>query len=152
MGLFGEVDAADIPENPFYVAPGTYYCVLTEANIQAKKNVKDDDPSDSGLSLKWVIEEEDSEYNNQNVSDWFNLYPNITQDEVTPKIKQDMSRARQRFTQMGLTTEQMNELDDEEARAELIGMHAYVTVKETPDKNDPDKIYTNIVKVSLEEE
>jgi hypothetical protein len=152
MGLFGDVDAADIPENPFYVAPGTYYCVLTEANIMAKKNVKEDDLSPSGLSLKWVIEDEDSEFNGQNVSDWFNMYPGITEDDLTAKIKQDMSRARQRFTQMGLTTEEMNGLDQEENRNELIGMHAYVTVKETPDKNDPDKIYTNIVKVSLEEE
>lgn len=147
MGLFGELDASDIPENPFYVAPDTYYCVLTEANVVDKK-----DSTGQGLSFKWVIENDDSEFNGMNVSDWFNIYPDITQDEMTPKIRQDMSRLRQRLTQMGLTTEEMNDLDsDASAREELIGMHAYVTVKETTDKQDPEKVYTNIVKVSLDE-
>lgn len=147
MSLFGDIDAADIPENPFYVAPGTYYCVLTEANVVAKK-----DDSGYGLSLKWVIEDEDSEYNGMNVSDWFNVYPDVSKDELTQKMKQDLSRLRQRFTQMELTTEQQNAMGDEDSRNELIGMKAFVTVKESPDKQDPDKIYTNIVKVSLEED
>jgi hypothetical protein len=147
MSLFGDIDAADIPENPFYVAPGTYECVLTEANIVAKK-----DGSGVGLSLKWVIDDEDSDYKGQNLSDWFNVYPELTAEEMTQPQKQDLSRLRQRLTQMGLTTEEQNALGDEDARNELIGMKAFVSVKETPDKKDPDKIYTNITKVSLEEE
>lgn len=144
MGLFGDQDAADIPENPFYVPPDTYKCVLAEAGIVDKK-----DKTGQGLALKWVIEEEESEYNGQNISDWNNVYPDITEEDITPKIRQDMSRLRQRLTQMGLTTEEMNEVHNN--LDELIGMKAWITVKETPDRNDPDKIYTNITKVSLED-
>lgn len=147
MSLFGDIDAADIPENPFYVAPGTYECVLTEAIVKDKT-----DGSGQGLALKWVIEDDESDYKGQNISDWFNVYPDLTADELTQKQKQDLSRLRQRLTQMGLTTEEQNALGEEESRDELIGMKAFVTVKETPDKNDPDKVYTNIVKVALEEE
>jgi hypothetical protein len=144
MGLFGELDASDIPENPFYVAPGTYSCVLSEAGVQSKK-----DNSGEGLSFKWVIEDEDSEYVGMNVSDWFNIYRDITSEEVTPKIKQDMSRMRQRLTQMGIPLEDQNDLLDN--LDDLIGMKAYITVKESPDKNDPDKVYTNITNVSIDE-
>lgn len=144
MGLFGEVDAADVPENPFYVAPGTYECVLSEMSKVEKK-----DGTGFGLAIKWVIEDEDSEYKGQNVQDWFNIYPDITDDEVTPNIRKDFARLRQRLTQMGLTTEQMNDLLDE--MDEYIGMRATVTVKETPDKNNPDIVYTNIVKVEVED-
>lgn len=145
MGLFGEIDASEVPENPFYVAPGTYPCVLTEINRVEKK-----DGSGEGVSIKWVIEDEDSEYNKQNLQDWFNIYPDITEEEVTPNIRKDMARLRQRLTQMGLTTVQMNAFLEE--KDEYIGMKAYVTCKETPDRNDPDTKYTNITKVSLDDE
>jgi hypothetical protein len=143
MGLFGDIDVSEVPDNPFYVAPGTYDCVLTEASRITKK-----DQSGEGLSIKWVIEDEDSDYNGQNVQDWFNIYPDITSDEVTPNIKKDMSRLKQRLSQMGLAESDMNTfLDDLD---EYVGMHAQVTVKETPDKNNPDIVYTNIVKVEVE--
>lgn len=145
MGLFGDLDASDVPENPFYVAPGSYNCVLSEASIVPKK-----DGSGVGLALKWVIEDEDSEYNGNNLSDWFNIYPDITEDEVTPNIRKDMGRLRQRLTQMGLTTEEMNDLTEEGNLENLIGLHAVVSCKETVDKNDPDTKYTNITKVDLD--
>lgn len=143
MGLFGDIDAADVPENPFYVAPDTYPCVLSEANVVDKK-----DGSGKGLAFKWVIENDDSEYNGQNVQDWFNIYPDITEDDVTPNIRKDMARLRQRLTQMGLSTEEQNDLLDN--LDDLIGMHADVVVTETPDKQDPDKKWTNINKVMVE--
>lgn len=145
MGLFGDIDVSEVPDNPFYVAPGTYECVLTEANRVEKK-----DGSGEGLSIKWVIEDEDSDYDKQGVQDWFNIYPDITSDEVTPNIKKDMSRLKQRLSQMGLAESDMNTfLDDLD---EYVGMKARVTVKETPDKNNPDIVYTNIVKVDVGEE
>jgi hypothetical protein len=146
MGLFGDNDVAEIPDNPFYVAPGTYEAVLTEAKVQETR-----DKSGVGLSFKWVIEDEDSEYKGQNVSDWNNIYPDITQDEMTAKIKAAMSRTKQRLTQMGIAEEDMNELDgsNPEALSDLIGLHATITVKETSDKNDPDIKYTNLTKVEV---
>lgn len=146
MGLFGDLDANDVPDNPYYVAPGTYYAVLTQANRVEKK-----DKSGEGLSFTWQIEDEDSEYNNNSVQDWKNIYPDISQDEVTPNIRKALSFLKQRLTEMGLTPEEQNDLLEPGNLEELVGMHAYITVVETPDRNDPDIKYSNIKSISLDE-
>ena len=47
MGLFGDRDAEEISDNPFYVAPDTYFCILVETNrVQKKKS------DGEGLSLE----------------------------------------------------------------------------------------------------
>lgn len=147
MGLFGDMDAADIPENPYYVAPGTYYCVLTKAERVEKK-----DKSGEGLSFTWVIEYEDSEYNGNQVQDWKNIYPDLTSEEITPNIRKSLSFLKQRLTEMGLSPEEQNNLLEPGALDELIGLHAYVEIVETTDRNDPDKKYSNVKRVSLYDE
>lgn len=142
MGLFGDQDAAEVPDNPFYVAPGTYECVLTEVNRVAKK-----DGSGEGLAFKWVIEDE-GEYKGNNLQDWKNIYPDVSADEVTPDIRKDNSRLKQRLIELGLSEDEMNELLDN--LDNLIGITAYVTVTESADRNDPSKKYTNIKSVSLD--
>lgn len=139
-GLFGEIDATEVPDDPFYVAPDTYQCVLTEAGRAVSK-----DGEKHAIAFKWVIEDEDSDFYGQNISDWNNIFPGITSDEVTADIKKSMSRTKQRLTQMGFTPDEMNNmLDNEEILTDKIGMVAYVEVFESKDKNDPDKRYTNI--------
>lgn len=147
MGLFGDMDAADIPENPYYVAPGTYYCVLSKAERVEKK-----DKSGEGLSFTWVIEYEDSEYNGNQVQDWKNIYPDLTSEEITPNIRKSLSFLKQRLTEMGLSPEEQNTLLEPGALDELIGLHAYVEIVETTDRNDPDKKYSNVKRVSLYDE
>lgn len=147
MGLFGDMDAADIPENPYYVAPGTYYCVLSKAERVEKK-----DKSGEGLSFTWVIEYEDSEYNGNQVQDWKNIYPDLTSEEITPNIRKSLSFLKQRLTEMGLSPEEQNNLLEPGALDELIGLHAYVEIVETTDRNDPDKKYSNVKRVSLYDE
>lgn len=142
-GLFGELDASEVPDNPFYVAPDTYFCVLAEANKVEKK-----DGSGFGLAFKWVIEEEDSEYNKNNIQDWKNIYPDITADEVTPDIRKDNARLKQRLIEMGVPESEMSGLLDN--LEDLVGLHAYVTVTETTDKNDPTKSYTNVKSVRVD--
>lgn len=147
MGLFGDMDAADIPENPYYVAPGTYYCVLSKAERVEKK-----DKSGEGLSFTWVIEYEDSEYNGNQVQDWKNIYPDLTSEEITPNIRKSLSFLKQRLTEMGLSPEEQNNLLEPGALDELIGLHAYVEIVETTDRSDPDKKYSNVKSVSLYDE
>lgn len=144
MGLFGDVDASEVPDNPFYVAPGTYFCTLAEANRVEKK-----DQSGEGLAFKWVINEPDSEYHNNNLQDWKNIYPGITEAEVTPDIRKDNARLKGRLVEMGVPEEEMNSLLDN--LDSLVGLEAYLTVTETTDKNDPTKKYTNINKVRIDE-
>jgi hypothetical protein len=147
MGLFGELDAAEISDNPFYVAPDVYKCILAEANRVQKKDL-----TGEGISFKWVIEDEESDYYGSNVSDWLNIYPDVSGDEVTPKIKQSNARLKSRLQEMGLSAEEMDVLLDEDNLENLVGMVAYVTVSESHDKNDPDKVYTNVRKVEVIEE
>lgn len=142
-GLFGELDADEVPDNPFYVAPDTYHAILSEVSRIEKK-----DGSGEGLAFKWVIDEPESEYHGNNIQDWKNIYPGLTRDEVTPDIKKDNARLKQRLLEMGIPEEEMAGLLD--SLDSLVGIEAYLTVIETKDKHDPDKVYTNIQKVRLD--
>lgn len=144
MGLFGEVDAEEVSDNPFYVAPDTYKCVLSEANRVSKKS-----GDGEGLSFKWVILDEESDFYQNSISDWKNIYPDITSEDVTPDIKKDMARLKGRLKEMGLSAEQMDTLLDDENLDLLVGTEAYVIVTETKDKDDPEKVYSNVAKVTL---
>lgn len=144
MGLFGDVDAAEVPDNPFYVAPDTYRCVLAELNRVEKK-----DGSGEGLAFKWVIEDEDSEYNGNQIQDWKNIYPDVTSDELTPEIRKDNARLKQRLIELGLSEDEMNGLLDN--LEEYVGTVAFVTVTETADRKNPEKKYTNVQKIQIDE-
>lgn len=148
MGLFGEVDASEVSDNPWYVPEDTYKCVLTEAGLKTStKNDKE------GLAFKWVIEEDDSEYDGNSISDWLTLHRDKSKDELTADDRRDNSRTKIRLTQMGVSELQMDTLLDEgdETLDELIGLIAYVTVKETRKTNDEgdEVVYTNISKVEV---
>lgn len=142
MGLFGELDANEVSDNPFYVAPDVYNCVLTEANRVEKKS-----GDGEGLSFKWVIEDEDSDYVGNSLSDWHNIYPDATEDDVTPQMRKDNARLKKRLKEMGLTPDEMNEILEDEHLDDLVGMQGLVEVSESADKKEPEKIYTNVKSV-----
>lgn len=144
MGLFGEVDAAEVPDNPFYVAPDTYRAILTELNRVSKK-----DGSGEGLAFKWVIEDEGTDYNGNQIQEWKAIYPDLSSDEVTPEVRKDNARLKGRLLELGLSEDDMNGLLDN--LEEYVGTVAYVTVTESADKKNPEKKYTNIQKVQLED-
>lgn len=145
MGLFGDVDAADIPEDPFHVDDGTYLCTLTEV-----KAVQRNSDGQHGLAFKWTITEDDSEFEGNTLNDWKNFYPDLTEEDLTQDIKKDLSRLKQRLTQLGVPEEDMGKFN--ENFDEYIGTEAYVTVKNTTDTKDPSKKYRNITFVRLPEE
>lgn len=144
MGLFGDIDANDIPEDPFHVDNGTYLSTLTE--IKAVTRNSDGQP---GLAFKWTITEEDSEFEGNTLNDWKNYYPDLTQDDLTNDIKKDLSRLKQRLTQIGVPEEDMDKfLENVE---DYIGTEAYITVRNTTDTKDPSKKYRNITFIRLPE-
>ena len=144
MGLFGDLDANDVPNDPFFVEQGTYHAVLSEA-----ARVMNRDETQEGLSFKWVIDDE-SDYAGKSVSDWLAIFPDIDASEVTADVRTKMSRTKQRLLSMGLSEDQMSTLLDDDNLEELTGMEADLQVTNTPDKEDPDKIYTNIRKVIVD--
>lgn len=146
MGLFGDIDATEVPDDPFYVAPGTYACVLAESNRSTSK-----DGSKEGLAFKWVIEEE-GEFEGKSVSEWLQIFPELTADEVTPQIRQQLARVKSRLLQMGVDEEDMDSLLEDDNLANLIGTTADVQVVTTegkPGTPHEGKKFSNIRQVVL---
>lgn len=144
MGLFGNIDANEIPEDPFHVDDGTYLCVLTEV-----KAVERSSDGQHGLAFKWTITEEDSEFEGNTLNDWKNYYPELTEEDLTPEIKKDLSRLKQRLTQIGVPEEDMDSFN--ENFSDYVGTEAYVTVRNTTDTRDPSKKYRNVTFIRLPE-
>ncbi len=142
--LFGGQDASEIPDDPFYVAPDTYQCILSEASIV------DTQTGGKGLSLKWVIEDEDSDFVGNNISDWHNIYWDeyLSDHDVSEaNVRRSRSNMKKRLLDLGVSEEDMETIH--ENLDDLVGITAYITTVETKDKNDPDKTWVNIRKVEV---
>jgi len=140
--LFGENDIEDIPSNPFYVAPGTYDCVVDDASI----NEKNDGSGDRGFSIRYRITE-DGDYYNNTVQEWKDIV-DAPRDELDSNQKRKQSFLIQRLEQLGVPRSEMNALGEDPTV--LVGITGTVTVKETQDKDDPDKTYTNVVSFKVD--
>lgn len=141
MGLFGDEDAANIPDDPFYVAPNTYKAVVTEAVDRELK-----DGSGNGVSLVYTIEEPESEYDGMRVSEFKKRYEK-PRDELTAQQRQDNSRLKQRLLQLGVPESEMNN-EVKDILDGLVGIEVFVDVVEGSNK-EGTKTYTNVSKVSL---
>lgn len=144
MGLFGDQDAEDVSDNPFYVAPDIYRCTLAEASKQEKSEEKG---GGEGVSFKWVVTDEESDYHGNNISDWHNVYPDVNKEDETPDIRRDRARMRKRMKEMELTNAEQDVLLEDDNLEDLIGMEADVEVSESKDKTDPEKIWTNVKRI-----
>lgn len=74
IGIFGKLDSDTIPDNPFFVAEGEYRAIVTDAFFQTNKKGKNQ------FVIVYTISDEDSEFFNQEVRDWFDHYPDIDDD------------------------------------------------------------------------
>ncbi len=143
--LFGDIDVNEIPEDPFHVDDGTYLSVLTEI-----KAVQRNSDGQHGIAVKFSITEEDSEFEGNTLNAWKNYYPDLTEEDLTPEVKKDLSRLKQFLTQLGVPEEDMdNFLENTD---DYIGGEYYVTVKNTTDTRDPSKKYRNVTYIRRPEE
>ena len=143
MGLFGDVDASEIPDDPFYVAPGTYRCMVTEATIREKN-----DHTGYGLALNYEITEEDNDYNGMRIQEWKNLH-RADGDSLTKDQRTDNSRVKQRLLSLGVP-ESVMDSEDTDWLNDLKDVEVYVTVFERP-SNDGTRKFTNVSQVKLVE-
>lgn len=75
MSLFGKLDAANIPTNPFWVEKGEYSAEVTKAHY---KNNRD---GQRQLVIEYTITDEDSQFLDSKVYHYFTLVdPNMTQE------------------------------------------------------------------------
>lgn len=135
MSLFGNADASEFSDNPFEVAPGTYWAALIEAT--PKKN------EDGNISLKmvWQIEESDNEYEGNKVTKYQTII-NKKQSDMSPDEKRSMKFWKLSLRRgFDLSEDQMNSLKI----SDLLGRKAFITTT----NNTSDGItYTNINKIT----
>lgn len=139
--LFGDIDPEEIPNDPNHVDPGTYECEVTRAQFVTTNDGR------HGLSLQYTITD-DSDFHGTPIREWKIFYPGITSDELTPEIRKDLSRLKQRLLSLGVPEAAQNSLDPKE----LLGIRCNVTVYEGTNRNDPTRKYTNVQTVSLLED
>jgi hypothetical protein len=142
--IFGDIDVSEIPDDPFWVDDGTYLAVLGEIKV-----VENEEKDTHGLSFNWTITEDDSEFEGSRVQDWKTTYPNLVPEDVTKEIKADLSRLKNRLSQIGVPEEDMNDPDLD--LNDYVGTEAYITVKNTTNQDDPSKKYRNVTWVRLPE-
>jgi len=143
--IWGDLDADEIPDDPNYVAPNTYFALLTEA-----KYITDKESGERvALTWKWVIQEPDSDYNGYSVTDYKQLPPSqarMAQEgreidgrtgkyKLTPEEIRSMAFLKQQLIRTF-------DLSDEEVKrvsiGDLVGKSAYITTKEGSSKDPND--------------
>jgi hypothetical protein len=128
MSIFGDMDVDDIPEDPYYVAPSTYWCLCTEAKFtQFEGN------DDTFLSITWTIDEPDNDYHTKNLQELFKVYPGKSKSDLTPKEIQGLSYLKRRLRRgFDLSESEIASVEP----SELVSSGAYVTSVVNEGKND----------------
>jgi hypothetical protein len=136
MSIFGDMDVDDIPEDPYYVAPSTYWAVCTEA-----KYTRFEGNDNTFLQIVWTIDEPDNEYHTKNLQETYKVFPGKSKSDLTPKEIQGLSYLKRRLRRgFDLSESEIQEV----VPSELVGTGAYVTSKINPDRNDSTKKYVNV--------
>lgn len=74
MSIFGKLDAANIPTNPYYIAEGEYQAEVTDAGYKTNRD------GNRQLFIEYTITDENSEFHNKKASQYFTL-PDADMDQ-----------------------------------------------------------------------
>lgn len=95
MGIFGKLDASNIPDNPYFVGEGEYTAIITKSFVHNNQK-----QNKHQLVIEYKIleaeDEENNKYKNKVVRDWFDMFPEMTQedyDALTPEEQGDIDAA-----------------------------------------------------------
>lgn len=140
--LFGDMDIANISDDPFEVAPNTYWCTCTDAYVKVKEGAGEDGEDVTNLVIKWQIDEPDNEYHGNTLTEWYKLFPGRKLDDLDPNEKKAMKFLKRRLRRgFDMSEEEMAKLRP----SQLIGMGAFVTVVVTDGKGaNEGKSFTNV--------
>jgi hypothetical protein len=76
MSVFGKLDAATIPTNPFWIEKGEYEAEVTKAEY------KKDRDGNNQLFFEYTIDQEESQFNKKKASQFFTLVdPEMTAED-----------------------------------------------------------------------
>lgn len=152
MSIFGDLDADEIPENPYWVEEGEYSAVITDAFFHENKK-KEDNPHQ--LVICYTITDEDSEYFNNEVRDWFTYFKDMNKEiyqslsaAEKKEVKSALSAIKRRLCgqkdtdppRKGLGQPESVLNDPEWDPKELVGLEVDLLVSNSGDKNQ----YSNV--------
>lgn len=135
MSIFGDLDVKDIPDDPFYVAPSTYWSTCIEAYVQKK------DDGTSAFIIKWQINEPDNNFHGSKLQQYFGLPKS---NDMTPDERRSVSFLKKTLRRgFGFTEE---EVDNNQVKpSQLAGLEAFVTVTINEGKGEQaGKKFTNV--------
>jgi len=138
MNLFGMADATQVSDNPWEIAPNTYFCTCVDATIKEKED------GNYSLRIQWQINEPDSEYHENKVSQYHTVIIDKLYSEMSAKEKKSMKYYK-------LNLRNAFDLSEEDMMTftaqDLLGRKAYITTEiNSVDGTD----YTNVSKVLSE--
>lgn len=145
VSLFGNLDAAQVNDDPFWIEPNTYWAICIDATIRQNEN------GDNALSIQWQIDQPDSDYHEKKLSDYFTLVPmdeSLTPEEAwkalsaseKDKVKWLKRRLRRAF---GVPESELNTVKP----SQLVGCGAFIEIVEGKGKEgtkNAGKKFSNI--------
>lgn len=98
MSIFGQLDAANIPTNPFFVEKGEYESEVTDAKFKTNR----DDVRQ--LFIEYTITDESSAFHKSKVQQFFNLVdPTMTQEAFMLLPATEQQKIRRTMSSMKRT-------------------------------------------------
>lgn len=144
MSIWGDQDAADIPDNPFKVTPNWYLAYSQECY----EKVLDEEQGVSQLVVKWKIRQPGSEFDGLPVTDRKTFYKppaGVDPKEWVDNLDGEQRRANSYLKMMlrqgfDLTPDEINSFEPRMG----LNREAMIEVTNNPDKSNPDIVYNNI--------
>jgi hypothetical protein len=135
--IFGNIaqDIADVPDDPFYIKPNTYWALCTESFMkQGEQPDKETGHFPVQLIITWTIDEPDNDYHHKNKTEYFDLYPHRESwEDYTPEEKQRTIWLKRRMSRaFDLSESELATINCKD----LIGKGAYVTFRESEGKKN----------------
>lgn len=122
FSLFGDMDVSNISDDPWEVAPNTYWCTCTESLIKTSTK---DGVEKTQLLIKWMVDEPESDYHGSSITEWYNLFPGRNWDDLDANEKKALKFLKRRLRRgFDLSEEEIARLRP----SQLIGGEAFVTV------------------------
>lgn len=78
MSIFGELDAANIPSNPYFIEKGDYPAVISKAEFKTSRD------GQRQMTIEFTIDDSESEFNDQKITKYFNL---VAADMTAAKLE-----------------------------------------------------------------
>lgn len=142
MSIFGNLtpeDLAEIPDDPFYIKPDTYWAICIEA-VQ-----KVTEAGDTQCVITWQIDEPDNEFHGKKKQEYFALYPHRQSwADYTPDEKQATVWFRRRLRRgFDLSESELATVNF----SDLIGKGAYITLVERMGKEGTDNANKKFINI-----